>query len=426
MDLILFLSVLILLLISSFFSGSETSMMALNRYRLRHLAKKSPAARRAELLLQRPDRLLGVILIGNTFSNILASALATVLATHWFGDVGVAVATLILTLFVLLFAEILPKTLAATQPERLALPATWLLQGLQKLLYPLVWSLSAITKGMLRLFGVHLPDHNHIDALTPEELRSVVHASGSGLTGQHKNMLLGVLDLEHATVADAMLPRQSVQGIDLNDGWLKILDYLRTTPFSKLPVYRDNIDHVVGILHLRRLIGFTESTPQPIMALERLLFPPYFVPETTTLQQQLINFQNHSEHMALVVDEYGDIQGLVTVEDILEEIVGEFTNFSQPSAHIHTHKQTDGSVMVNGSMTLRDLNRDLHLHLPTNGPKTLSGLVVEYLEDIPQAATCVKINGYPIEILQVKDNAVKKAKIHPHINPAEEHHYETT
>lgn len=415
MDFVLFCCIIVLVIASSFFSGSETSMMALNRYRLHHLAKKSRAAKRAEILLKRPDRLLSVVLIGNTISNILSSAIATLLAQKMWGDVGVAAVTVILTFIILLFSEALPKTLAAIHPERMAFPATWPLKILLKVLHPLIWTLGLFTNGILRLFGVSLSDRKEVDPLTSDELRSVVHASGDVLEGQHKNMLLGVLDLERETVKDAMLPRQNILGINLSDEWDVILNELKASPYSKLPVYRDSIDQVIGILFLRKMINFPE-TENPQAALEKLLDPPYFIPETTTLQRQLINFQAHSEHMALVVDEYGDIQGLVTVEDILEEIVGEFTNLSQPSAHKQTRKFEDGSVIVDGAMTIRDLNRDLDLNLPTEGARTLSGLIVEYLDAMPIVGLSLKVNDYPIEILEVDDNAVKFAKIYPQLN----------
>ena len=422
MNIVLLMVVILLMVLSSFFSGSETGMMALNRYRLRHLAKKSRAARRAEDLLKRPDRLLGVILIGNTFANILASALATVVASRWFGDMGVVITTLVLTLFILLFSEVLPKTLAAIRPEAFAFPATIPLKVLQTLLYPLVFILNGIVNNILKLFGVNMKDRKMMEPLTSDELRSVVRASGHSLNGAHKNMLLGVLDLEHATVQDAMVPRQNITGIDLNDSWPQIFQQLKSSSFSKLPVYRDSIDHVLGILHLRKVINMPEPCENPIAVLETLLERPYFIPETSSLQQQLVQFQKHSTHLALVVDEYGDIQGLVTVQDILEEIVGEFTDFSQPSAHIHTREMKDGSTLVDASMTIRDLNRDLNLNLPTDGPKTLSGLIIEYLETIPTPQTAIKIRGYPIEILAVKGNAVRKAKIYAKVDSS--HHDE--
>lgn len=413
MEVILLLCVLGLVIASSFFSGSETSMMVLNRYRLRSLAKKSRSARRAEQLLKRPDRLLSAVLIGNTIANILASALATLLAQRIFGNFGVAIVTVVLTFVILLFSEVLPKTVAAIKPEALAFPASLPLKLLIQILYPLIWLLGLFTSGILRIFGLSLENRKTIDPLTAEELRSVVHASSEALQGQHKNMLLGVLDLEKETVRGAMLPRPNIVGIDLNDSWAEILNQLKTSPFSKLPVYRDSIDQVIGILHLRKVIALSENLQNPHEVLEQLLDPPYFIPETTTLQQQLINFQKHSEHMALVVDEYGDIQGLVTVEDILEEIVGEFTNLNQPSAHTHTQKLEGGAVLVDGSMTLRDINRDLNMDLPIEGPRTLSGLIVEHLESMPVVNLSLKINDYPIEIVAVEENAVKLAKIFP-------------
>lgn len=418
--LILFICVLLLIVVSCFFSGSETSMMSLNRYRLHHLAKKSRAAKRAENLLKRPDRLLSAILIGNTFATILASSITTILAQKFFGPLGVFGVSISLTLFILLFAEVLPKTLAAIEPERLAFPATWPLRFLLTLFHPLIFILSALTHAILKCFNISVLRQHEVDPLTSEELRSVVHASRDSLRTQHKNMLLGVLDLEKETVKDAMLPRQNIRGIDLNAPWQEILAQLKMSPFSKLPVYRDNIDQLLGILHLRKVIAFSENENHPQQVLEQLLDPPYFIPETTTLQQQLINFQRHSAHMAFVVDEYGDIQGLVTVEDILEEIVGKFTNLSQPSAHGDTQRLAEGIFLIDGAMTLRDINRDLDLALPTDGPRTLSGLIVEYLETMPVVGLCLKINAYPIEIIEVDDNAVKIAKIMPKLNQGEE------
>ncbi len=409
-DIFALVAILFLILVSGFFSASETSMMALNRYRLKHRAKSSKPARRAMKLLERPDRLLGMILIGNTFANILVSSIATLVAQHYFGTAGVAISTVVLTLVIILFAEIMPKTFAAVESERCAMPATIILVPLLKLIYPLVWCLNTITNNVLKLLGVRVGEHQVNDPLTNEELKSVVHASAEHIQ-ENKHMLLGVLDLEQATVKDAMLPRQSIYGIDLEAPWSDILAKLCASPYSKLPVYRGDIDHVLGFLAIRKLINFKMDQNEPHQALEKLLNTPYFVPETTTLQKQLVNFQKNAEHMAMVVDEYGDIQGLVTVEDILEEIVGEFTSVDQHSAHIHTRKCEDGSCIVNGSMTLRDLHRDLGLDLPTRGAKTLSGLLVAYLDQIPDPMTCVKINGYPMEILAVDDTSVQSVQI---------------
>ena len=409
-DIFSIVAILLLVLVSGFFSASETSMMALNRYRLKHRAKDSKPARRAIKLLERPDRLLGMILVGNTFANILVSSIATLVAQHYFGAVGVAISTVILALIIILFAEIMPKTFAAVEPERFAMPATIILALLLRLIYPLVWCLNTITNAMLKLLGVKVGEHQLNDPFTNEELKSVVHASAEHIQ-ENKHMLLGVLDLEQATVKDAMLPRQSVYGIDLDETWAEVFAKICASPYSKLPVYRGDIDHVLGFLAIKKLINFKMDHSDPRQELEKLLNTPYFVPETTTLQRQLVNFQKKSEHMAMVVDEYGDIQGLVTVEDILEEIVGEFTSLDQHSAHIHTRRCEDGSCIVNGSMTLRDLHRDLGLDLPTRGAKTLSGLLVAYLDQIPDPLTCVKINGYPMEILVVDETSVQSVQI---------------
>lgn len=410
---LIFLTILILILISGFFSASETSMMSLNRYRLKHLSGKSRPAKRAMRLLERPDRLLGMILVGNTFANILVSSLTTIVAVHFFGDVGVAVSTVVLTFIILLFAEILPKTFAAIQPERLAFPATAILSVLLILTYPLVWILNVITNTILKFLGVHIHGRHLVDPLTPEELKSVVQASSEKMQ-DHKHMLLSVLDLEKMTVKDAMIPRQMIYGLNLEDEWTAIYEKICASPFSKLPVYRGDVDAIVGILSVKKLLGFSIEGLDPKQELEKIIAAPYFVPETTSLQKQLINFQKNSEHMALVVDEYGDIQGLVTVEDILEEIVGEFTNLSQPSAHIHTRKLEDGSVIVDASMTLRDLHRDLGLDLPLNRhAKTLSGLLLQQLDAIPGANTCVQVESYPMEILTVDDNSIKSVRIYP-------------
>ena len=412
-DVILFIALIALIIISGYFSGSETSMMSLNRYRLRHMAKHHHrSAKRCHSLLQRPDRLLGMILLGNTFANILASALATILASHYFGDLGIAVATVGLTLVVLIFAEVMPKTIAAYYPEGFAFPASVGLQWLLKLLYPLIWIINAIASLILRPFGIRVSTQNH-DHLSPEELRSVVDESTGKLTGRRRNMLLSVLDLEKVTMTHCMIPRTQVYALNIDQNWSGLIRALKHSPYSKVPVYRGELNNIIGMLRLRKVIEFIDSQSTSKAQLEKLIEPAYFVPESTTLQQQLLNFQKNAEDIAIVVDEYGDIQGLVTVEDIVEEIVGEFTNVTQPTANDYTKRQADGSYVVDGTMTVRDVNRDLQLKLPTDGPTTLNGLITEYLEAIPTSATCLKIEGTRIEILRVKDKAVKWAKILP-------------
>lgn len=413
MTTLLIVILLLLVATSAFFSGAETSMMALNRYRLRHLARAGhKSARRAHSLLKRPDRLLAVILIGNTIANIVASSITTVLAGHLYGDIGVAIATVILTAIILLFGEVMPKTIAAVYPEQLAFPASLPLKILLKLMHPLVWVLNGLTMLVLKPFGLVVSSHK-VESLSADELRSVVHESSGKITRRHRNMLLGVLDLEKATIADVMVPRHKISSLDLDQDWPAILHQLRATPYSRLPVYRDNINNILGILHLRKLSQLLEKNQLNADLLESLLEPAYFIPEGTSLQHQLLHFQRNAEEIALVVDEYGDIQGLATAADILEEIVGEFLT-DQPTARRDIHQQADGSYIVHASIPIRDLNRSLHLELPTSS-KTLAGLITEYLEDIPQTRTSLLIAGYPIEILEVKGNAVVRARITPRL-----------
>lgn len=412
---VLFGALLVLILLSAFFSGSETGMMSLNRYRLRHLAEKRlRGAVRAQRLLERPDRLIGLILIGNNFVNILASSIATVIALRLFGEAGIAIAAGLLTLVILIFAEVAPKTVAALHPERVAFPASAVLMALQRLLYPLVWAVNMLANGVLRAIGVsagQAPSHS----LSSEELRTVVNEAGALIPRRHQEMLLNILDLEKVTVEDIMVPRNEVVGIDLEDEWEDILEQLVHCQHTRLPVYRDSIDDVVGVLHARNVLSLLGTSVFDKEQLVGLVREPYYVPEGTALHRQLLNFQRSRRRIGLVVDEYGDIQGLVTLEDILEEIIGEFTtDVSALSRDIHP--QDDGSLLVDAGVTIRELNRLEGLDLPTDGPKTLNGLVLEYLEDIPEAGTSLKLAGYPIEIVQTTGNAVKTVRIQPRLD----------
>ncbi len=388
-------------------------MMSLNRYRLRHLAKskKHRAAKRTLKLLERPDRLLGIILIGNTFANVFASSVATIIALRFWGEVGIAIATFILTMIILIFAEMAPKTLAALYPEKVAFTFSLPLTILLKVIYPLVWFANVIANSILFIFGVRIKK-GLIEPLSREELRTVVFEAAGKIPTKHQNMLLSILDLEDVTVEDIMVPRNEIVGIDIEDTWEDILEQLRTSQHTRLPLYRGVIDNVIGILHARKMLGLMSQGKLTKDALLEIKLDSYFIPEGTPLSTQLLNFQREQRRTALVVDEYGDIQGLVTLEDILEEIVGEFTtdfaNFSQ-----NIHPQDDGSVLVDGSINLRNLNRVMGWHFNESGPKTLNGLIMEHLEMIPRAATCIKIDGYPIEIVQVKDNMVKTARVVP-------------
>ncbi len=407
-------ALVILILLSAFFSGSETGLFSLNRYRLRHLAKKAkqPGAIRAYDLLKRPDRLIGLILLGNNFVNILASSIATVLCLKLFGEAGIAIATGLLTLVVLIFAEVSPKTVAALHPESVAFPASYVLKPMMKLLYPLVWLVNGIANGILRLFGISTESSQKLH-LSSDELRTVVHEAGSMIPHRHQQMLLSILDLEHVTVEDIMIPRNDIVGIDLEEEWPDVVKQITASRHSRLPVYKGGIDNVIGIVHLRNVLAVHHHGELARDEFMKVIREPYFIPEGTPLNMQLLNFQQQRRRIALVVDEYGDIQGLVTLDDILEEIVGEFaTDHSALQKDIHP--QEDGTYLVDGSANIRDLNRMMKWNLPTDGPKTLNGMIIEYLETIPEAGTSLLLAGYPLEIVQTTANAVKTVRIDPH------------
>ncbi|WP_299201991.1 HlyC/CorC family transporter [uncultured Amphritea sp.] len=395
-----------LILCSAFFSSSETGMMSLNRYRLRHLVKnRHRGAVKANKLLKRPDRLIGVILIGNNFVNILASSIATIIAVQLWGEGGIFIATAALTMVILIFAEVSPKTVAALYPEKIAFPAAYVLQPLLKLLYPLVWFVNLITNSLLKLIGVKVTaGENH--HLSTEELRTLVNESGAVLQQRNQSMLLGVLELDDVTVNDIMIPRNEVIGIDMDNELDVIIDQLSNTAHTRMPVYRGELNKVVGILHMRNLAQVFRQDSVTKAAILQVIHEPYFVPESTPLQTQLLNFQQESRRIALVVDEYGDIQGVVTLEDILEEIVGEMSlNGKEDNQDIYP--QTDGSYFIDGTANIRDVNKSLNWNLPTEGPKTINGLVMEILEAIPDANICMLIGNYRIETLQVSDNQIK-------------------
>ncbi|GHA08384.1 HlyC/CorC family transporter [Oceanisphaera arctica] len=403
-----------LLFISAFFSSSETGMMSLNRYRLRHLAQsRHKSALRVEKLLSRPDRLIGLILIGNNLVNILASAIATVIAIRLYGDYGVVIATVALTVVVLIFAEVTPKTLAALYPERVAFPASFLLKPLMVILYPAVWTINAISNGLLALFRIN-PQGGGDTSISSEELRTIVNEAGALIPRRHQDMLVSILDLEKVTVDDIMVPRNEIYGIDVTQDWKTISRRLMQSPHTKVLLYRDNIDDALGFIHARdalRLLAKDEFSKSNLMRAVREL---YYIPEATPLNVQLVKFQRNKERIGLIVDEYGDIQGLVTLDDILEEIVGDFTTTISPTLSDEIKPQDDGSYLIEGSASIRDINKELGWELPSDGPRSLNGLILEYLEDIPEANICLRLSGYPIEILEVENNMVKLVRVLPH------------
>ncbi|MCB1845870.1 MAG: HlyC/CorC family transporter [Halieaceae bacterium] len=406
-----------LILFSAFFSSSETGMMSLNRYRLKHLQKNNHhGAKRAGKLLERPDRLIGLILIGNNLVNILASAIATVIAIRLWGDAGILIATVALTLVVLIFAEITPKTIAALHPEQIAFPASFILLPLLKIMYPLVWLVSRITNGLLHMLGVD-PQGTVNEHLSQEELRTLVAEGGALIPARRKHMMLNLLALEEVSVNDIMVPRNEVYGIDLDDSDDDILRCIQTSSHTRLPVWRDDINDIVGVLHLRNISKVIDRQGLDRAALEREMSPPYFIPESTPLNTQLMNFQKHKHRLAVVVDEYGEVMGLVALEDILEEIVGEFTsNLSETTDNIFP--QRDGSHIIAGTANIREINKALHWDLPKDGPKTLSGLILENLESFPDANAGLAIGPYRLEILELEGNVVRSVRVRVAGTPA--------
>lgn len=409
---LLFSLLVIFILCSAFFSASETGVMTANRYRLKHRAKLGDhSAQRILHLLSQPDRLIGVILVGNNTVNTLAATVATLIGQeiarrHGISnDTSVGVAAGVLTFILLVFGEIGPKTFAARHPERVAVFASLILPGLLKVLYPAVWLLTLVTNLLFRLNRI---GNDKKDKLTRDELHTILQ--DVFLPNKHRSMLLGILELDNITVNDIMIPRQEVTGLNMEDDIEDILNLLRTTHHTRLPVFRGELNQTIGILHTRnatRFLGQENVSKADIMQYVR---DPYYVPESTPLQAQLLQFQKQKRRLGLVVDEYGDIQGIVTLEDILEEIVGEFTtNVADQHQDITPH--ADGFYVIDGSLSLRDINRSLHWQLPTDGAKTLSGLILERLETIPDAALGLRLEDYLIEVMQIRDNMIKSARI---------------
>jgi Mg2+/Co2+ transporter CorB len=385
--------------------------MAINRYRLKHLSNSGHrGARLAQKLLNKPDRLIGLILLGNNMVNILAASIATVIAIRQFGDNGIWISTLVMTVVVLIFAEVAPKTLAALHPERVAFPASYVLTVLLKVLNPVVWLVNSFANLLLKPFGVKT-DVVALERLDRDELRTLF-TEGGHIDDDHQRMLINILDLEQASVDDVMVPRGEIIGIDLDDEWADILSQLSQTVYTRLPVYRESVDNVVGLLHIRTIISKLSAGGLSFEDLQRSVRRPYFVPEGTSLTRQLLEFQGKERRMALVVDEYGDIQGLVTLDDILEEIVGEYT--TEGRGRLRTVRRLDdGNYLVDGSTSLRTLNRRLDWNLPFDEAHTLAGLMIEEIEAIPDGKCSIKIGPHIMTIVDIRDNFINKVLIKP-------------
>ena len=403
----------ILIGISAFFSISETSMMALNKYQLKHMAKKNHKGARKTLgLLGQIDRLLGTILLGNNLSNTAAAALVTTIAFKLFGEneLSLTIATLVVTTALLIFSEITPKIIGASYPEKIALPASYILEPMMRLMHPFVVIANTIVNGILFTFQIKTKTGAQASQLTQEELRTLVLEGGNYLPHKHQSMLANLFDLQAISVEDIMIPRNKIEGIDLNASDEHLKNEILTSNHTRLPAFRESIDYLEGIIHIRKLLNVSEDNEISGESIHQVLRDPYFIPKDTKLLAQLQNFQERQERMAYIVDEYGTLMGMITIEDIIEEIVGEFTTQS-PILSASGKVLHDGSLVLDGSMTLREINRDFKLNLNLDGPKTLNGLILEHLQQIPETGISIQIDSYYMEILQTKDKSVKSVKL---------------
>jgi Mg2+/Co2+ transporter CorB len=410
----LLISLIVLIFVSAFFSISETSMMALNRYRLRHLTKTGHrGARLTSQLLAQVDRLLGVVLLGNTLVNAGATTLATVIAIRLFGggELVLSLSTAAVAFLLLVFSEITPKVIGATRPETIAFPAGYILAPLLKLAYPVTWFVNLFVRGLLWLLRLQ-PPSNQAHTLSMEELRTLILEGGNFLPQKHQKILLNLFDLESITVEDAMTPRIQIEAIDIESSPDEVRRQIAISNHTRLPVYRERLDDIIGIVHVRKVLNLSEGENINAKTLAEVLREPYFIPMGTPLLTQLQNFQEQQDRMGLVVDEYGELKGLLTLEDILEEIIGEFTTQS-PLQTARFRRMEDGSIIVEGGTLLRDMNRKLGYKFPLDGPKTLNGLILEHFQDIPEPGTSLKLAGYPLEVLQTQDRVIKSVRMLP-------------
>jgi len=402
-------SIFFLLCLSAFFSSAETGMMALNRFKLKHLVKqRNKSAIRANKLLQRPDRLLGIILIGNNFVNILAAALTTILCLRLFGDSGVLIGSIILTMIVLIFAEVTPKTFAANYSEKVALPSSLILKFLQKLLYPLVWIVNFFSNSILKLLGVKEKESE--EDLSPEELKSILENSGDLIPSRYQEMLLSVLELDKISIDEIMIPKNEIIGIDLSKDIEEIGDFLKDSKKEFFPIFDQNLDDIKGIINLYGINSFLSSQKKDTESLLQNSEEVYFALENTSLNIQLNNFQKDKKKVAIVLDEYGSVKGMVDIKDILEEIVGELSD-PHEEVKIDIKEQKDGSYLIDAGISAREVNKRLGWDLPLTGPKTLNGLILENTETIPEANISLEIENYLIETVLIKDNMIKFAKV---------------
>lgn len=420
---VMLIALMFLLILSGFFSLSETSMMAINRYRLRHLAKQGHRGAQLTIkLLDKTDRLLGVILLGNNLLNTASATLVAILVATFFehDDFALFIGTVAVTFAILIFSEITPKVIAATYPERIALASSYILTPLLAIFYPIVWFVNLFVGGLLRIFGLKPQQGGIEQKISTEELKTLVLEGGHFIQHKHQSMLLNLFDIETITVDDIIVPRNQIEAIDLDADDDTIHSQLLTCHHTRLPVYRERMDNIIGIVHVRKVMNQMQNGKITAETLEKVIRDPYFIPSGTPLFSQLQLFQENQKRIGLVVDEYGELMGLVTLEDILEEIIGEFTTHA-PTQTSTFLKQDDGSILVEGSTLLRELNRKLDLQFPLDGPKTLNGLILEYLQEIPDSGIGLNIAGHPMEIIQIKNRVVKTVKIFPELVRTKHH-----
>ena len=400
---------LLLLFLSAFFSGTETALMRLNRYKLKNQVRKgNKSAKILEKLLKEPEKLIGLICLGVNLVNFTAAALVTIIALKIGGEPFVAVATLFLTITVLIFCEAAPKTLAAIYPEKLAFPSALIYYPLMLVSYPMVWLISETSNAILWVLGFRQTKDRE-SSLSNEELRTVVREAGTLISRKYRSMLLNILDLEKVTVDDVMVPHTEISGINMEEDIEEIRETILRSEHTLLPVFSENINNIFGVLHLRKLANLSRKNLIKKQDIERLSNEPYFIQEGTLLNIQLVEFQRRKQRIAIVVDEYGDIQGIVTLSDILEEIVGEFTTV--PEAEEEYTKENDNSYIVSGNANIRDLNKSIKWEIPSNGAKTVNGLIVEHLGDIPKAETDVNISNYSFKVIESDSNHILSVKI---------------
>jgi Mg2+/Co2+ transporter CorB len=405
---VLFGTLFFLIIFSAFFSSSETAMIALNRYRLRHLAKEGKrSAIISEKLLERPDRLIGLILLGNNLVNFFAASIATVIGIRLLGDIGIALAPIILVLVFLIFAEVMPKTIAAINPEKIALPASYVLNILMKLAYPAVWLINAVSNNLLSVIGINIKNRNN-ENISSEELRTIVREAGILIPQRHQRMLINILDLENVTVNDIMVPRNEVTAIDLDKPIDDIVEQFVHCQHTRLPVYRSNIENIIGVIHIRRIPRIMNDKEITKDSLTSIMEDCYFVPSGTPLHVQMLNFQRKKRRFGIVVDEYGVIQGVVTLEDILEEIVGEYNQDNKEKISI---KINESSYIFEGSVQIREINKSLGWKIPEDTAKTINGYILECLEDIPSEGVSFWEKDYFFEIIKITNNFVKNVKV---------------